>query len=584
MMKHLQRISIVMLFATAFGGRALSQQSTLIQGVVVDANSNAPISKAAVELRSTAAATGTTLATTHTDRDGRFFIPNVAAGQYRITVTHAGHIAAEYGQRQAGGAGGTLTVVAGQRSPDIRIAMTAGGVISGRITDKGQPIGLADALVLKATYTEGQLALTPVLSVRTDDLGEYHLFWLPPGRYYVVGVVWDNASSIPRYVTSDGDNENSFSTGRYIGRAVFLRATAGGVAENEAHIPIFYPGTPDPQRARAIEIEPGAVLRGIDIDASAMPIRHVRVRVVGMGPLSQDTTVRMVPLISCVLTSASQAPRVSLDSNGVFDVPNVVPGRYALFASSGILIGRAMVEVRDRDVNDVVVSLNPSLTVSGRVVIEGAGPTPPVSSLRVGLRLDPLLPGAPTFAGPVQSDGSFTLPAGTPLMPGDYRVIVNPLFVSPTPPDSVPPPLPAAMQNLYVKSIRMGDVDVLNDRLHLDRQPTEPLTIVVGTNPGRLSGRVLDERQQPAPSTTLVLIHENGLRYRVNEKTTTSDASGRFEFQNVPPGDYRLFAWESVDRGAWQDPEFMRSIENRGVPVRIEEGKQSTADASLIAG
>jgi len=92
--------------------------------------------------------------------------------------------------------------------------------------------------VLKAIYTEGQLALTPVLSARTDDLGEYHLFWLPPGRYYLAGLIWDIASSIPRYVSPDGDNGDSFSAGRYVGRAVFLRATAGGVAENEAHIPI----------------------------------------------------------------------------------------------------------------------------------------------------------------------------------------------------------------------------------------------------------------------------------------------------------------------------------------------------------
>ena len=217
-MKHLRLIVIALLFA-AFGGRVLSQQVTLLQGIVVDASSNAPISKAAVELR-VAAGSGAMLATTHTDREGRFFIPNLAAGQYRIAVTHAGHITAEYGQRQVGGAGSTLAVAAGQRVPEVRIAMTAGGVISGRITDKGQPIGLADALVLRATYTEGQLALTPVLSDRTNDLGEFHIFWLQPGRYYVAGVVWDFAASSPRYVSPDGGNGNSFYTGRYIGRAV----------------------------------------------------------------------------------------------------------------------------------------------------------------------------------------------------------------------------------------------------------------------------------------------------------------------------------------------------------------------------
>jgi hypothetical protein len=114
------------------------------------------------------------------------------------------------GQRYPGGASSTLVLTPGQRAMGLRIAMTRAGVISGHITDRGQPIGQADVLAMKAIYTEGQLSLTPVLSIRADDLGEYHLFWIPPGRYYVVGVVWDSAASIPRYVNADGDNIDGF--------------------------------------------------------------------------------------------------------------------------------------------------------------------------------------------------------------------------------------------------------------------------------------------------------------------------------------------------------------------------------------
>ena len=137
-------------------------------------------------------------------------------------------------------------------------------------------------------------------------------------------------------------------------------------------------------------------------------------------------------------------------------------------------------------------------------------------------------------------------------------------------PDSTPPVIPPAFQNLYVKSIRMGDVDVLNDRLHLENLPREPMVIVIGSNPGILEGRVVDDRQQPVSRTAVVLIHDNGLRYRVNEKSTFSDASGRYEFQNVPPGNYKLFAWQRVEPGAWQDPDFMRPFESHAVPVPKE--------------
>jgi hypothetical protein len=173
-------------------------------------------------------------------------------------------------------------------------------------------------------------------------------------------------------------------------------------------------------------------------------------------------------------------------------------------------------------------------------------------------------------------DGTFTL-SGVPAA-GDYRVIVAPILTSATPPDSTPTVIPPAFQNLYVKSIRMGDVDVLNDRLHLETLPREPMIIVIGSNPGRIEGRVVNDRQQAVSGTTVVLIHDNGLRYRVNEKTAFSDASGHFEFQGVPPGNYKLFSWETVEPGSWQDPDFMRPFESRGVPVHVDEGGRVSMD------
>jgi hypothetical protein len=202
-----------------------------------------------------------------------------------------------------------------------------------------------------------------------------------------------------------------------------------------------------------------------------------------------------------------------------------------------------------------------------------------MATLRIVLRSDPLIAGTNVAAVSPQPDGSFTI-QGVPAS-GDYRVLVIPILASATPPDSAPPVIPPIFQNLYVKSIRMGDLDVLNDRLHLENLPREPMIIVIGSNPGTLQGRVVNDRQQPISGSTVVLIHDDGLRYRVNEKVTLSDTSGRYEFLNVSPGRYRLFAWQKVEPGAWQDPDYMQSFENRGVPVRVEEGGRATADAAV---
>ncbi len=582
---------IFLLFVLAVHGRVLSQQpAAYLQGTIVEEGSGTPIAKATVELRA-ASGGSQAIANTQTDRDGKFYLPNVAAGPYRVVVTHAGHVNAEYGQRYPGGAPATLVLAPGQRAVDLRIAMTRAGVISGHITDKGQPVGQADAVAMRAIYTEGQLSLTPVLSIRTDDLGEYHLFWLPPGRYYIVGAVWDFAGSVPRYVNAEGTNSNSFIDQRYIGRAVFLRATAGGVlADNEAHIPIFYPGTPDPKLATIIDVKPGADLRGVDIDASAVITPRVRGRVVGLpapvlGPAGQPVrlNVDMRPISPTVTTSSAQIPSASFGSNGNFEISNAAPGRYLLTATAGNLSGRVLVEVRDRDVESVVVPLQTGFNLSGRLVIERATPVRPdtaLTSLRVVLRTDPLLPAAATYGVAVQADGAFAIPSG--ILPGDYRVLVTPILVSATPPDGTPAAVAAPLANLYVKSIRMGGLDVLDDRLHLESQPQETLAIVIGSNPGMISGRVVDEGRMPAPGATIVLVHDSGLRYRVNEKTSSSDSSGRFEFTNVPPGNYKLFAFESIERGTWQDPERMRPFEGRGVAIRVEDGGKASIDVPLI--
>jgi hypothetical protein len=56
---------------------------------------------------------------------------------------------------------------------------------------------------------------------------------------------------------------------------------------------------------------------------------------------------------------------------------------------------------------------------------------------------------------------------------------------------------------------------------------------------------------------------------------------GRFHF-NAAPGDYKVFAWEDIEAGAWLDPDFMLKQESRGQPVSIREGSQDGIDVIVI--
>jgi hypothetical protein len=72
------------------------------------------------------------------------------------------------------------------------------------------------------------------------------------------------------------------------------------------------------------------------------------------------------------------------------------------------------------------------------------------------------------------------------------------------------------------------------------------------------------------------------LENRALYATATTDASGRFTFRGVAPGDYRLFAMESAPPNAYQNLGFIRKHESRGKSVHVTQG--STVSAELTFG
>jgi hypothetical protein len=553
-----------------------------IQGVVVAVGTGAPLSNATVRLWAAADA-GAAIATTTTDGGGTFVFPKTPPGTYRVAATRDGYATTEYGQRKQGALPLAITVEAGQETPGIRIEMTRGGVISGRISDGGHPIGNAQVFALKSTYNDGLRTMTPVLSAKTNDLGEYDIFWLPPGQYYLAAIVYAiNASPSNVLLNPDGDGGGVIQS-RIIPRAVMNRAVGNLPADDRMHVPMYFPGTTDWQKASPIDVQPGAEIRNLNIDAAPVPVWRVAGTVTGITAIVNAAGQSVRPEmflgrhdLPFPLFNLDLPLSVRIDPSGSFEVPRVPPGPYRLIASQrGGNGGHVFIDVRDRDVNGLTVAMIPPLKVSGRIAIEpqtAAGDVPPVTSFRVRIRQDRILQGV-TFAATPKPDGAFGIGQDSlAIQTGDYRVSVEPILMPPTAPGNTARPIPQALRNVYVKSIRLGETDVLNDGLHLTGQPRDELVVVLGTNPGTLEGRVIDVRQQPVAAATVVLIPDGGIRFRVDHRFTSTDASGRFQLQSVPPGNYKLFAWEEVDKGDWQDPDFVRDYESLGKPVRIEEG------------
>ena len=266
---------------------------------------------------------------------------------------------------------------------------------------------------------------------------------------------------------------------------------------------------------------------------------------------------------------------------GIFEVAVREPGDYFLLATErdrqGILYGRRAIHVGDANMDVGRIEIAPAFDIAGTVVTEDRAGAAGTAAASLVLSLYSLLPGTPSVT-PV----SVTMPKGNfnlrGVTPGDFRVEISPILR--VPPSSL---LPASLQNVYVKSIRLGRTDVLNSGLHLEAAGDASLEVVISTHGGALAGHVVDGNGQPAINAKVVLVPDTARRQRGDlYRSVSADDSGEFQLRGLPPGDYKLFAWERVEDGAWQDPEFIKLYESRGTAVRITEDGQQTANLTSI--
>ena len=94
---------------------------------------------------------------------------------------------------------------------------------------------------------------------------------------------------------------------------------------------------------------------------------------------------------------------------------------------------------------------------------------------------------------------------------------------------------------------------------------------------------MLNAGRGPVNQATVVLLPEGAPPYRSDRyKTLMTDESGRFQFKGIPPGNYRLLAWEDVDPGAWFNAQFLAAYERLPLPLQMTEGRHMDLDLTAI--
>ena len=511
------------------------QDSASIEGYVVIAGTSTPVIRARVELRNEDGLARNSQSAI-TDAGGKFVFQNLQPGRYRVSAVRDGYMLAQYGQRRRGAQGTVIAVGSGQGLKNVVLSLTPKSAVSGRVYDRyGDPLANMNVQALGYTYQDGHRILIPADTARTNDLGEYRLFWLAPGQYVVRAAPQE--------------------------RAV-------GPENSESLLPVYFPGVTDPAAATPVDLQPGVNLTGVDLRTSDTPAVRIRGQVVDGTtgqPARFGVSIALVPRRGAVATASARLT-VGVSSDGTFDLRQITPGAYDLIANDSRLAAHLPLDVGNADIGNIVLVMQPRFDITGHVVIEnGQSGTvgPGVRGTHVELRREPFTSQLLVPVPLVASDGSFTL---TNVTPGDYQ-------------------LRFGLGGLrgYIKAARYGAIDALNPPFRIDGPSQGTLEILVSPNAASLDAIVRDDQQVPFPDATVVLVPDPPRRQRLDlYRAVGSDNQGRLRIDALPPGDYRIFAWDDVPADAWLDPDFIRLYEDRGKPIHLEENGKETFELRMI--
>lgn len=519
--------------------------------MVVAMAGSAPLKNALVTLQSVddRSRAGVTI---RSEADGHFIFRGIIPGQYRLIVARNNFVTQEYGQRTATGPGSILTLVGGKEMKDLLFRLIPSATIAGRVENEdGEPIAWAHVTALRSSYSNGKRTFARVATNSTNDLGEYRLFGLPPGRYFISATYHPGASHGGR----DSDDD-------YGG--------AGSLKEN--YVLTYYPGTYDSTKAQSITVKSGEEIPSMDFMMRPTAVYRVRGRVVNTIPDPKNPDRRAMVFLT-PRGGALQDDSMTFDDNnvakkdGTFDLAGVPPGSYTIqtqvFNESGNHAVTQNIEVGNADLEGVQLVLSKGFSVSGHVRWEGT-PGNIEGALYVIQRPDAQNQITTGFAR-VDGDGSFTWNQAS-----DTAISLQ---------------VGGLRDRGYVKSADYGGVDVLEQGFTARAGSNATLEITVSAHGAHVEGNVTDENGLPVVGVWVVLVPDAKHRDRHDlYREERTDQHGVFKIKQVAPGDYTLYSWDEVDDGAWEDPDFMRPFEDKkqGQNVVVQERDDKSYNITVI--
>src|SRR5262245_41287648 len=230
--------------------QAVPQGTASIAGRILTADTGRPVKRARVFVTGTGRGGHSDV----TDDQGRYQITNLPADSYTITASKAGFVDAVYGQRRPQQPGTPVEIADNQAVANIDVRLIRGGVVTGRVLDEdGEALARALVTVQRYQYVRGERQLTPAGGDQTDDRGQYRVFGLPPGEYYVSAATTGLGEMLGR-----GLQQLAAGIAGGRGRGPGF-AFAGGSSDSETsgYAPTYYPGVASAPEAGKVTLAAG---------------------------------------------------------------------------------------------------------------------------------------------------------------------------------------------------------------------------------------------------------------------------------------------------------------------------------------
>lgn len=507
--------------------------TAVIRGRVLVAGADRPLSR--VEVRAFCTPLKVNKAVL-TDGNGRYEIADLPAGRYTVSFSRANYVRASYGQRRPLGPGAPIEIANGQTVTRIDALLQRTGVVTGRILDEfGDPMTGVWVMPMRYMFVNGERRMQPSgAGGMTNDVGEYRIHGLSPGRYFV--------------------------------SATFRNYRANDTNDRSTYAPTYYPGTGNAAEAQRLTIAAGQTIPAVNMTLLPVAAVHVSgVAVDGLGrPLAGASVNIAERSFSGMFGGGAQ-----VEPDGTFTISGVPPGNYTVRAylrASPEVVATADVTVSSADVKDLqIVAVKPS-SLRGRVVFDaGAAKRPTPAAVRLNV-VRSNVPGTMQGIDTPKEDWTFEIKttAGHILMrpgvfgTGDWRL----------------------------KRVLTADgVDVTDAGLEVPANANvDGLVIELTARYAEISGTVVDAAGASVRDCVVVVFAQDqgrwtpGTRYFGVGRPDTEDV---FHVR-IPAGDYYAAAFELDDPAvSLNDPDILQQLRDRATRVSIDEAGKKTLALTL---